>query len=270
MCVTISLLLTHRGGVMRPRLNTFRGPVYNVWADRRTGSVLSDGSLLERPRRLMEMLLNEGRRGFKWAVASKELSTFLKMSKRGWMHAGGRTCAFSVYLLLCKHVSVCVRVWVRGGNRWEVCHVLVNKSVIVLFCPAWLTVSCAGSTPVPPNPVALTCMPAHTYLTHTHPHAHKRIQGHTQSCAQKQILLCIGWWPVIELGHHQWYFRFGGPTRPSEEASALLFPAMETFESAAGVRRGPRGWEVHVLPLPAAHRPSLKSVTHGASGHAVL
>lgn len=23
-----------------------------------------------------------------------------------------------------------------GGNRWEVCHVLVNKSVIVLFCPA--------------------------------------------------------------------------------------------------------------------------------------
>lgn len=218
----------------------------------------------------METLLNEGRRGFKWAVARKELSTFLKMPKRGWVHAGGHTCAFSVYLLLCKHVSVWVRV--RGaGNRWEVCHVLVNKSVIVLFCPAWLTVSCAGSTPVPPNPEALTCMPAHTYLTHTHTRTHINGFKDTPNHAhKKQILLCIGWWPVIELGHHQWYFRFGGPTRPSEEASALLFPAMEPFESAAGVRHGPRGWEVHVLPLPAAHRPSLKSVTHGAPGHAVL
>lgn len=34
-------------------------------------------------------------------------------------------------------VQACVSLRVGpGGNRWEVCHVLVNKSVIVLFCPA--------------------------------------------------------------------------------------------------------------------------------------
>lgn len=209
----------------------------------------------------METLLNEGRRGFKWAVTRKDSVESLPQNGCGCMEAGTR----ALFQHICCCASMCRSACGSGaGNRWEVCHVLVNKSVIVLFCPAWLTVSCAGSTPFPLNPGALTCMPAHTYLTH------KQIQGHTQSCAQKQILLCFGWWPVIELGHHQWYFRFGGSTRPSEEASALLFPAMEPFESAAGVRHGARGWEVHVLPLPAAHRPSLKSVTHGAPGHAVL
>lgn len=37
---------------------------------------------------------------------------------------------------VCVHVPACLPVCGSGGNRWEVCHVLVNKSVIVLFCPA--------------------------------------------------------------------------------------------------------------------------------------
>lgn len=46
-----------------------------------------------------------------------------------------RACVFSS---LSVHVQACVSLCVGpgGGNRWEVCHVLVNKSVIVLFCPA--------------------------------------------------------------------------------------------------------------------------------------
>lgn len=191
-------------------------------------------------------------------------ASFLKcLNGCGYVQAGA--CVLFQYICCC--ASMCQSVCESGGNRWEVCHVLVNKSVIVLFCPAWLTVSCVGSAPFPLNPQS-TNMHARTHIPHTH--AHKQIQGHTQWCAQKQILLCIGWWPVIELRHHQWYFRFGGPMHPSEEASALLFPAIEPFKSAASMRRGLRGSEVHVLPLPNAHRPSLKSVTHGAPGHAAL
>ena len=41
---------------------------------------------------------------------------------------------------------------------------------------------------------------------------------------------------------------------PSEEASALLFPATELFKAAASVRRGLRGshthTHTHTLPLP--------------------
>lgn len=136
VCVSISLLLTSQ---YRPRLNTFGGSVYSVWEEgRRTGSVLSDGNLPERPWRLMETLLNEGRRGFKWAVTRKD---------------GAR----ALFQCICCCASMCQSTcgsgggW-AGGNRWEVCHVLVNKSVIVLFCPAWLTVSCVGSTPFPLTP----------------------------------------------------------------------------------------------------------------------
>lgn len=51
---------------------------------------------------------------------------------------------------------------------------------------------------------------------------------------------------------------------PSEEASALLFPAMEPFESAASVRHGFRGSEVHVPPPPPSllHTGLLSSQSH--------
>lgn len=43
-------------------------------------------------------------------------------------------CVFFKYDFSC--ASMCQSVCGSGGNRWEVCHVLVNKSVIVLSCPA--------------------------------------------------------------------------------------------------------------------------------------
>lgn len=50
------------------------------------------------------------------------------------VHARRRACVFFKYDCSC--ASMCQSVCGSGGNRWEVCHVLVNKSVIVLFCPA--------------------------------------------------------------------------------------------------------------------------------------
>lgn len=89
----------------------------------------------------------------------------------GCMQVGARV----LFQHICCCASMCQSACgSKRGNRWEVCHVLVNKSVIVLFCPAWLTVSCVGSTPFPLNPEALTCMPAHTYLTHPHTQTNSR------------------------------------------------------------------------------------------------
>ena len=171
--------------------------------------------------------------------------------KRLWVHVSGRMC-------VCWCMSMCQSVCGSGSNRWEVCRVLVNKSVIVLLCPAWLTVSCAGSSSFPLNPRTLTRQPRMP--------AHTQIQGHTQSCEHKQILLGISWCPVIELGHHQWYFRFGGLMHPSEEASALFFPATELFEPAASVRHGLRGSHAHTHTLPAETNSFPKSLTNGAPG----
>lgn len=70
---------------------------------------------------------------------SVAFETFLKV----YMTARkARVCACEVGVSVCfssisVHVQACVSLCVGlGGNRWEVCHVLVNKSVIVLFCPA--------------------------------------------------------------------------------------------------------------------------------------
>lgn len=53
---------------------------------------------------------------------------------------------------------------------------------------------------------------------------------------------------------------------PSEEASALFFPATELFKAAASVRHGLRGSHAHTTPPCCTH--SLpKSLTHGAPGH---
>lgn len=41
-----------------------------------------------------------------------------------------------VFEYVCSCASLCPPACGLGGNRWEVCHVLVNKGVIVLFCPA--------------------------------------------------------------------------------------------------------------------------------------
>lgn len=163
MCVAISLLLTIQS---RPRLNMFGGPVYSVgqtggqevcWAMGIFPKALEmNGKAAKWRMERLQMSRREERRW--WAPSSKCLNGC------GCMPVG-RTCAFSVYLLLCKHVSVCV--WVRGGNRWEVCHVLVNKSVIVLFCPAWVTVSCAGSNPLPPS-LRSSNMHARAHIPHTH------------------------------------------------------------------------------------------------------
>lgn len=49
---------------------------------------------------------------------------------------------------------------------------------------------------------------------------------------------------------------------PSEEASAVLFPAMEPFESVARVRHGLRGSEVHVPPPSLLHTGLLSSQSH--------
>lgn len=143
--------------------------VCSVWEDR-TGSVLSDGNLPERPQRLMEMLLNEGRKGFKWAITRRRCwASFLKYPNGcGYVQPGA--CVLFQHICCC--ASMCQSVCGSRGNRWEVCHVLVNKSVIVLFCPAWLTVSCAGSTPFPLNPRS-TNTHARTHIPHTHMHTNR-------------------------------------------------------------------------------------------------
>lgn len=92
------------------------------------------------------------------------LSVFLKIPKRVWVRAAGCMCAFSAYLLLCKHVSVCVCPGVTGGRY------AMSWLTRVLLCCSVLHDWPSAVRGQPPSPLtlgALTRMPAHTYLTHT-------------------------------------------------------------------------------------------------------
>lgn len=153
------------------------------------------------------------------------------------------------------HVQVCVSLGlgVTGGR-----YAMSWLTRVLLCCSVlhdWPS-AVRGHPPSPLTPEHASHACLHTHNTHTFSGTQKQIHGHTQSCAHKQILLFISWWPVIELGHHQWYFRFGGPMHPSEEASALFFPATELFNTAASMRHGLRGSHAH-YPSPAAHIASL-------------
>lgn len=112
---------------------------------------------------------------------------------------------------------------------------------------------------------------ARTHITHTllrHTYGGKDPPSH----AHKQVLLCISWWPVIELRLDQWYFRFGGLMHPSEEASALFFPCHRAVQ---GCRQHETWLErfthTHThkqkpLPTPCIHSFPV-SLIHSASRH---
>ena len=91
--------------------------------------------------------LNEGRRGSNEPAKRRNLlfktlpQCVCVLKKCFCICVRVRTCVCVSMQLCFLSISVYVQacaclVCGSGDNRWEACHVLVNKSVIVLFCPA--------------------------------------------------------------------------------------------------------------------------------------
>ncbi len=142
---------------------------------------------------------------------------------------------FCVFKYVCSCASMCPPVCGSGGNRWEVCHVLVNKSVIVLCCPAWLTVSCAGSSSFPLNPGTLTRqlrMPAHKTHTLSNTHIHIESRTHpvmyTQTDSVMHQSVACNW-----IGTRSVIFLIWWPDAPQWRGICSLFPCHRAAQGSS-------------------------------------